>query len=153
MQVEICGYAVEIDDDCEAIVRAHHWAIYDSRTTPDHPYAWTTIDNKMVSLHRLIMGNPSSHVDHRDGNTLNNRRSNLRLCSRSQNKANSKRYRNNTSGYKGVSPTRSRRNPWQAIIYHERKQFHLGLFKTAEAAHEAYKAAAMRIYGEFARFE
>ena len=152
MIVEICGYAVEIDDDCEEIVRGHHWAIYDSRTTPDHPYVWTTIGNKMTALHRVIMGNPTGmHVDHRDGNPLNNRRDNLRLCTRSQNKANSKLYRNNRSGFKGVIEVPGRRK-WQASIYRDRRQIYLGRFSTPEQAHEAYKAAAVEIYGEFARF-
>ena len=154
MQINVCGYVVHLDDGSEAFVASHRWRIYESRSTPDHPYVWTIIDGELVAMHRLIMGNPEGmHIDHRDGNTLNNRRENLRVCTRSQNKANSKIYRNNTSGFKGVSFVKKQlARPWIACIYHNRKRLYLGHFATPAEAHEAYKAAALRIFGEFARF-
>ena len=61
-----------------------------------------------VSMHRLIMNAPKGlEVDHRDGNGLNNQKSNLRICSRTQNMMNKKKYRNNKSGFKGVTWLRS----------------------------------------------
>lgn len=153
MQINVCGYVVHLDDGSESFVASHRWRIYESRSTPDHPYVWTIIDGELVAMHRLIMGNPEGmHIDHRDGNTLNNCRDNLRACTRSQNKANSKLYKNNRSGFKGVSRVNSTRRPWVALIYRNRKQIFLGRFDTPEEAHEAYKAAAVSIYGEFARF-
>jgi HNH endonuclease len=154
MQIIVDGYIVCLDDDCGELVKSHQWRIYESRSTPDHPYVWTTVDWKLMAMHRLIMGNPEGmHIDHRDGNPLNNRRDNLRICTRSQNKANSKLYRNNQSGFKGVSFVKARhRLPWLACVYHNRKRIDLGWFATPAEAHEAYKVGALRIFGEFARF-
>jgi HNH endonuclease/AP2 domain len=90
-------------------------------------------------------------IDHRDGNSTNNRWSNLRLATVSQNNANRRRPRHNTSGYKGVSLCRrSGRRRWRAVIY-KKGQIHLGTFPTPEAAHAAYVAAAPKVHGKFAR--
>lgn len=110
------------------------------------------------SLHRTvyerIAGRPlltSERVDHKDGNPLNNQRSNLRLATASQNSANRAKAKNNTTGYKGVY--RHKNNWWRAIIQVQGEAIHLGLFRTPEEAHEAYKQAAVKYFGEFARFK
>jgi HNH endonuclease/AP2 domain len=90
-------------------------------------------------------------IDHRDGDPTNNRWSNLRRASASQNGANRGRSRHNSSGYKGVSLRRSGR--WEAYITKKRRRMHLGTFDTPEAAHDAYVAAARKLFGEFARTE
>jgi len=89
-------------------------------------------------------------VDHRDGNSTNNRWSNLRRATPSQNTANSRRSRLNTSGYKGVSWYR-RSGRWLAVIGKHGRLIYLGLFDTPEAAHAAYVEAARKLFGEFAR--
>ena len=91
-------------------------------------------------------------VDHRDGNATNNRWSNLRRATASQNNANRRRSRNNTSGYKGVHLC-GRSGRWRAIIYNKHRKTYLGLFTTPEAAHAAYAEAARKLFGEFARVE
>lgn len=115
-----------------------------------------------MSIHRLVMERvlgrkltPSEFVDHKDRNTLNNCRDNLRLTNRSGNLRNSKRRVDNASGYKCVYKRvgRSGNIRWTAHIYVNRKQIKLGCFDTPEEAHEAYKRAALEHYGEFARFE
>jgi hypothetical protein len=105
-----------------------------------------------LSLHRELMQPPEGFfVDHIDGNPLNNRRSNLRLATPSENQWNQKRSCANTSGFKGVGwHERDRR--WQARIRKEGKLYHLGNFKSPEEAHEAYCRAAAELHGEFARF-
>lgn len=110
-------------------------------------------------LHRVITARVvdrmlSSHeiVDHIDGNSLNNTRSNLRICTRAQNCLNSKRPKHNTSGYKGVAWSK-KNNKWQATIKFNGKLHWLGLFDTPEEAHKAYCKAATELHGEFARFE
>jgi hypothetical protein len=91
-------------------------------------------------------------IDHRDGDATNNRWSNLRRATASQNSANSRRRRTNTSGYRGVWLCgRSRR--WRACITKAGRRRHLGTFATPEAAHDAYVAAARKLFGEFHRPE
>lgn len=94
---------------------------------------------------------PSGYdVDHKDRNTSNDAKDNLRLATRTQNNANAKRPRHNTSGYKGASYDK-RRDKWEACInYKGRKRF-LGYFDSPEEAHAAYCKAANDLHGEFAR--
>lgn len=110
-------------------------------------------DGKMIGvhLHRVILSAPAGmQADHIDGDGLNNRRSNLRLATPSENARNQRRSRDNTSGFKGVWWHKGRRK-WQAQIMAGGRQQYLGLFNTAEAAHAAYCEAAKSLHGEFAR--
>jgi hypothetical protein len=91
-------------------------------------------------------------IDHRDTNPTNNRWKNLRLSTRSNNSANRRRNRNNKSGFKGVYLD-GETGKWIARIGKDRKSYFLGRHATPEAAHEAYVAAARRLFGEFARTE
>jgi HNH endonuclease/AP2 domain len=94
----------------------------------------------------------SSDLDHRDTDTTNNRWSNLREATSSQNKMNVARRSDNTSGYKGVSLDK-RRNKWVAEVMIGKKTHYLGQFDTAEEAHAARTEAATRLHLDFARFE
>jgi hypothetical protein len=89
-------------------------------------------------------------VDHKDCDPSNNRWDNLRLATASQNQANKKVSRANTSGFKGVSWHKDDKR-WRAQIRMGGKKVHLGSFDTPESAHRAYSEAAMKHYGEFAR--
>lgn len=91
-------------------------------------------------------------VDHINGNGLDNRRCNLRVCSHGENMRNRTMNRNNRSGYKGVyfDPDKNGR-PWRAQIRANGRKHSLGRFDTAEQAYEAYQKAAERLHGEFAR--
>lgn len=86
-------------------------------------------------------------MDHRDLDTLNNRRYNLRLASQSQNQQNKAVQKNNALGIKGVYASLSR---YCARIHVNGKLKHLGSFDTAEDAHSAYVTAAQEHFGEFA---
>lgn len=104
-----------------------------------------------IALHRFISGAKQGEcVDHIDRNSLNNRSSNLRICSQADNTRNRKAPHTNTSGYKGVS-RHSGTNRWQARIgIGGNKHKSLGSFATPEEAARAYNAAALERYGEFA---
>jgi hypothetical protein len=91
-------------------------------------------------------------VDHRDLDRTNNRWNNLRRATRSTNAANTRRQRNNTSGFKGVYP-HHKTGRWYAQIRKDGRGYYLGSFATPQAAHEAYAAAARELFGEFARVE
>lgn len=86
-------------------------------------------------------------IDHVNMCRHDNRIENLRLAHRSENKANGKKYKNNTSGYKGVQ-LRKDRNKWTATVAGRR----IGHYSTPEEAHAAYCEAVTSIYGEFANF-
>lgn len=109
------------------------------------------IDGKEVRtfMTHLILPRKTGYViDHRDGDKLNNQKDNLRYATLSGNARNSGIRKDNTSGYKGIC---KRRNRWQAYIYHNCKQLHLGSFVTKEEAAKAYDNAARDLYGDFAR--
>jgi hypothetical protein len=103
--------------------------------------------------HLIMTGEwPHAGVDHKFGETTDNRWDKLRPATQSENGANSKLRHDSTSGFKGVSWSKSK-GRWRAHITHNYKFHHLGYFDTAEEAHEAYKKAAKEIYDEFARNE
>ena len=104
-------------------------------------------DDRDELMHNFIMRDGKSH-DHKNHNTLDNRKSNLRACNQSQNCANQRKKGCNTSGYKGVTHTHEKR--WVARITVNRKMKHLGVFSDPESAARAYDAAALRYFGEFA---
>jgi len=119
-------------------------------------YRRITIEGRMYQAHQLawlyMMGKWCSvMIDHRDGNPSNNRWTNLRPASVSQNNANRRLHRNNKCGFKGV--VRNRWGRFIASIYKNGQRRHLGMFATAEEAHAAYVAAARKLFGEFARAE
>lgn len=114
----------------------------------------------MQRLHRIVMaravGRPLERwelVDHIDGDKLNNRRENLRLCNSSENSFNRDLPAHNSSGYKGVSRNtyQDGPKPWQAAITINRKKIYLGSYATAADAARAYEQAARHHAGQFAR--
>lgn len=105
---------------------------------------------KMLGMSRFILNAEQEEiVDHKNHDTLDNRRKNLRLCTVAENTHNSRKFSNNTTGYKGVC-WHKRRNKYIATIAISRKNIHLGYFKTAKEAALAYNKAAKEIFGEFA---
>lgn len=104
-----------------------------------------------VAFHRLILSAPDDmHVDHINGDGLDNRRCNLRLVTRSQNLANQRRVRaNKSSRFKGVSWSRTHAK-WVASICVDNKQTILGRFDDEVVAAVRYNAAAVQSFGEFA---
>jgi len=108
--------------------------------------------SKLMLMHRFIVNPPDSAiVDHKNGNALDNRRSNLRLATKAENAMNSRLRSDNTSGYRGVTyDARRKSRPWRAFI-RDGGQRWLGYYETAEEAARAYDAAAKVSFGEFAR--
>ena len=107
------------------------------------------------ALARIILGleyGDKREAEHTNPNaTLDNRRSNLRIATRAQNNANRRMRKDNTSGYKGVSKTRTGR--YRTMIQENGRIECLGTFDTPEEAYDVYCAAAKRLHGEFARPE
>ena len=104
-----------------------------------------------IDMARQIMNCPRGlEVDHINGDLLDNRKCNLRICTHSENMRNRKLQKNNMSGYRGVSMVFPSRK-YTAQIYNKRKKIHLGTFDTAEDAARAYNSAALTCYGDFAK--
>ena len=100
-------------------------------------------------MHRIITCAPFGKVvDHINGDTLDNRKENLRVCSDSQNSQNRRQVRSN-SGFKGVSFYRNYGN-WEANIQVNKKKIKLGYFSDKYEAALAYDRAAREYFGEFA---
>lgn len=140
------GLSAIVDDEDFEMLSRFKWHFHQTG------YAMRTarIDGKkhLLRMHRVVMNAPPHKcVDHINGNTLDNRKRNLRIASRSQNQHNRGRNKNNTSGFKGVSRYRGR---WRARITVNWKEIRLGIFDTPEEAFDAYVAAAKEYHGEFA---
>lgn len=117
-------------------------------------YRVVNINRTLYPAHRLIWLMvtgiwPGGDLDHADGQRANNRWSNLREVTRSQNNANSRLRKSNAAGVKGVYLVRGKR--WRASIRIGGRGHHLGYFATKEAAAEAYAAAANDAFGPCAR--
>jgi len=120
-------------------------------------YISIIISGRHYRAHRLawlcVYGEfPTSDIDHIDGNRTNNARANLRLCTQSQNNANTGKRLNNKSGLKGVC-WHSRAGKWGAQIKINGRQKHLGYFVDKYEAAAVYERALVQNYGEFARTE
>lgn len=122
---------------------------------PSTGYTAISLDQKVYTAHRLaffwVTGEwPPEEVDHIDGNRTNNRWSNLRLATRSQNMGNTPKYRNNTSGHKGVF-WHKKACKWMVQIQVQGKLKYLGLFVSFEEACQVQEAAAKKAFGQFNR--
>lgn len=149
------GFA-QIDDEDLPRVQGHKWRRWDDNRKPgrtSYSGYYKPVDGKqtIVFLHRFIINAPDGiRVDHRDRNGLNNQKSNLRLCTQSQNKANGKTWKISSSGYRGAYKTRN--GTFTAMLsVDNNKTKSLGTFKTAVEAAKAYDKAALDRWGEFAR--
>lgn len=141
---------IQLNRDMQAIVsacdvellRSTRWRVHISNSN-GKPYARGADD---VYMHRLITSCPDTlKVDHKNGNTLDNRRSNLRVVNFEQNNANRKSY--SASGFKGVRAVGLR---WRARIAFCGVETHIGYFGSAEDAARAYDEKALELFGPFA---
>ena len=113
-------------------------------------YAGRRVGRKLQLMHRLIMNAPpGTVVDHIDGNGLNNRRCNLRICTQKQNSRNSAPSRHSSSRFKGVYYCKRTRK-WIATIGYNGRTIHLGSFDDEIEAARAYDRKARELFGEFA---
>jgi hypothetical protein len=150
MLLKIAGYDVLIDE--EDYERVHEMMPWHMSKRKNQVYIQRAVgENKKIKLHRFLINAPEgSCVDHISGDTLDNRKSNLRICSLAENSRNSKLSKANTSGYKGVSFDK-KNGKWRAFITKNRKQYSLGYFETPEEAYRAYCEASKKYHGEFGR--
>lgn len=164
VEIPLTRGQVTLIDAVDADLLQHKWhALFDEKYPPKGAYK----ANREINLgdgkctcqlmHRVILGRvigreltAAETVDHKNLNTLDNRRENLRLASMSEQSRNRRMRNDNTSGYKGVYYLKNNRK-WTAIASIKGERFYLGSFDTKEEAHEARLNAVKLHYGEFAR--
>ncbi len=145
------GKVALVDDEDYAELSKHKWHAakigkrwYASRNVGKRPY------RRQVYMHRQILNPPPGfECDHINGNGLDNRRCNLRVCTHSQNLQN-QRIGGGASEFKGVHWYK-RDKIWHAQIKHSGKRHHLGVFTDETDAARAYDTAAREHFGNFAR--
>lgn len=125
--------------------------------TTESGHITISIDNKNYLSHRLawlyMTGEwPPNGIDHRDGIPSNNRWSNLRLATQSQNNANAKLRSDNKTGHKGVTWCEGSR-AYQVHVSFNGVRHYFGCFNDPEKAAKVYREKAAELFGEFARFE
>lgn len=146
------GLVVLFDAEDADLVHRYVWTRYRGGNTH---YARTSNilqnEKRGLRMHRLILdAGPNEFVDHRNGNGLDNQRSNLRLATRAQNGMNRAPNRNTSSRHKGVCWYK-RTGTWIAYITIDGKRTTLGYYSTEAEAAAAYDVAAAEAFGEYAR--
>ena len=142
------GYVAYVDDEDYPLLSRYKWRVNKGKWGI---YAQANVDGMEVVLHRFILGAPfDMEVDHKDHNGLNNVKDNLRLCTSSQNKQNTRIRIDNKLGYKGVYFNTKEKKYYAMIKPPETKRLFLGGFDTAVEAARAYNVAAEMYFGEFA---
>jgi hypothetical protein len=140
------GKVALVDDEDYGWLTTWKWFVnkdgYAARNTP-RP------DQKTVLMHRVLMQTPDEmQTDHIDGDKLDNQKSNLRICTETQNHQNTNRHLN-IHGYKGIEYDK-RAKRWYAHIRINKINTHIGSYGSAEEAARAYDDAAKKYHGEFA---
>ncbi len=140
------GAVVILNEEDLGLMEGSRWRVMKPYNTA---YAVVRKGERTILMHRLITGvvDPAIHVDHLNGDGLDNRRANLRISTCAENARNRGLNRNNTTGFKGVSRTS---HGWCAVIGLNRRSKHLGTFDAPEKAARAYDVAARALHGEFA---
>jgi hypothetical protein len=153
----IDGKEILVDAEDFKRISQHSWRLSYSQTKRairTQVCVQTDIDYKTVKLHRFIVNAPEDFdVDHKNGNPLDNRKENLRVCTRSSNLQNASKYQRKggtSSRYKGVSWHKAAKK-WEAGLQVDGKRKWLGLFDLEIDAAKAYNEAASQYFGEFAR--
>lgn len=138
-----------VDDDCKEVI--------------DFPYSWQVnikgyanshwvVNGKynQVYMHQIVIGKAPKglYIDHINGNPLDNRKENLRICTYQQNAFNRAKKIKGSSKYKGVH---IHKNKWRARISFNGYRPSLGLFNSQEEAARAYDKKAVELFGQFAR--
>lgn len=152
------GKTAKVDDEDYEKLMKYSWNAHKHSNSDTIYYASRGVKvlgiKKVIGfkMHRQIMGviDPKISVDHINGDSLDNRRCNLRVCAHKENTRNRKKSENKSSPYKGLWWNK-RSKKWQAAIRFEGKAYHLRYFIDPIEAAEAYNKAAIKYFGEYAK--
>jgi hypothetical protein len=144
------GHFAIVDDEDYEWLSKWKWC-YGRQYNTNYGYAKRAYrrDGKLISvtMHRLIANTPNGcDTDHINGNTLDNRKVNIRVCNRSLNQHNRGKQKNNISGFKGVS-FHKKVHKFQTQIQHNGIKYHLGYFSDPREAHDVYLEFQDRMTG------
>ena len=152
MELNIKGFTVLVDDEDALLIQKNKWYKFNKRGDLVY-FGRMSKDRRWVFLHREILGlkyGDGFKVDHINGNTLDNRKINLRICNTAENARNQKLRDRNTTGYKGVS-YHKKSGKYSARITVNYKLMWLGVFDTPKQAYEKYCEASKIYHGVFGR--
>ena len=152
------GQVALVDDEDYESISCFTWQ---ARFSGDRPYAQRNLrpgsrarKGMKISMHRQILcltPDDKRIVDHINRNSVDNRRSNLRIVTHRENAWNRTKSSRGNNYYKGVSKC-TYQKMWMARIAAAGKRFYLGRFTSPEKAHAAYCEASKSLHGEYARF-
>lgn len=151
------GKVAKVDDDDFDRLNRHRWIVLTTRKGTGNSYAVTKMKvngkKKTVYMHKFVVGD-SHHIDHKDGDSLNNQKNNLRHANYVQNGRN-RSLQIHSAPFKGVSYFKAT-GKWSASIRlasHpvQLRKVHLGFFHTPEEAARTYDMVALKHFGDFGR--
>lgn len=153
MKFIIKSHTVIVDDEDAEFVKSRKWNV---KVLPcGRSYAYTNIRHHgkryQIMLHHCVVGRIKGiDIDHKNRNSLDNRRENLRFATRQQNSCNSQKRRTQTSSkFRGVCWNK-RDQKWKAYIKHHQRRISIGNFTAEVAAAKAYNVKSLELHGEFA---
>lgn len=143
-------YAVVDEDDYEKLSKHKWFATKDKKTFYARRMMVGAQGRRMVMMHRVILNYYGKmQIDHINGNGLDNRKENIRICTPSQNQRNRNKSANKTSIYKGVS--RTKYGTWHAYFRYNGKQINLGAYNKEEDAAQKHNTIAILLWGKYAK--
>lgn len=142
-----------VDDEDLEILSKHTWGMYHGYVQRSYMVGRNPINGKQINrsctIHRVVMNAPKgTMIDHINGDKLDNRKINLRLCTNAQNQWNRGATRTSKTGFKGVYYCK-RDKKWIARLGYMGKYFNLGSYTTALEAAKAYNGEVPKYHGEF----
>jgi hypothetical protein len=143
------GKSAIVDDDMYEVLSKHNWWCNSDGYAIRIEYKDRRYYRQIFMHKEILKVEKGLQVDHINRNILDNRRSNLRPATPSQNQVNRVALSNNTSGFKGVSFD-TKGNKWRAYLIKDGEQMNLGFYTSKEDAAKAYNIKAVELFGEFA---
>lgn len=151
--IRIKDKEVIVDSDDYEELSKYNWYIDSNNRVNRNRLKGESYPCSHILMHRQIMkAQKGDSIDHINRNPLDNRKSNLRFCTQSENERNKpkRNYKKATSKYKGVRFKKGRNKCWECRVKFNGKELYLGSFYTEEECALRYNEFALEHYGEFA---